>query len=227
MPVSPPIPRTRLLDSPIARSVSLWRFEGDGEVLMQPDNCWDIAFLRRDGRGMVLRTGMTTRPDAVSYGPGDEILTVSFRPEAFMALLPGEAMRNSAVVLDCFGRKDFSIGGHIREIPNFDNAEMFVERLRRDGIVECNPVVASVLGDNPRAISERTLQRHFLRTTGLTYKHFTLIERAQRAAALLQMGRPAVDVALTLGYADQAHLINSVRQIMGQTPGEMARAASP
>ncbi len=142
-----------------------------------------------------------------------------------MPQLPGEVMRNAAVVLEGFGRKDFSIGGEIREIPNFENAEMFVERLWRDGIVECNPVVASVLGGDLRAMSERTQQRHFLRTTGLTYKHFTLIERAQQAAALLQMGRAAVDVALTLGYADQAHLINSVRQIMGQTPGEIARAA--
>jgi hypothetical protein len=226
MPASPPLPQSRLLDSPIAKSVSLWRFDSDGEVLMQPDNCWDIAILRSDGRATVLRTGMTTRPDRVSHRAGDEILTVSFRPESFMPLLPGEVMRNAAVVLENFGRKDFSIGGDIREMPNFENAEMFVERLRRDGIVECNPVVASVLGAKPQAISERTLQRHFLRTTGLTYKHFTLIERAQEAAALLQMGRTAVDVAFALGFADQAHLINSVRQIMGQTPGEMMRAAS-
>ena len=63
----------------------------------------------------------------------------------------------------------------------------------------------------PKAMTERTLQRHFLRTTGLTYKHFTLVQRAQKAVAMLQMGRPAVDVALALGFSDQAHMINSLR----------------
>ena len=73
------------------------------------------------------------------------------------------------------------------------------------------------------AMSERTLQRHFLKTTGLTYKHFTLIQRAQQAMAMLRAGQPAADVVFALGYADQAHMINSLRQIMGQTPGQIAR----
>jgi AraC-like DNA-binding protein len=88
--------------------------------------------------------------------------------------------------------------------------------------------VASVLEGAPKAMSERTMQRHFLKTTGLTYKSFTLIERAQKAAELLRLGRPALDVAFALGYADQAHMINSLKAIMGQTPGQIARgAASP
>ena len=66
------------------------------------------------------------------------------------------------------------------------------------------------------------MQRHFLRTTGLTYKAFTQIERAQKALGLLQQGRPAADVAFALGYADQPHMIRSVKAIMGLTPGQIA-----
>jgi AraC-like DNA-binding protein len=33
-------------------------------------------------------------------------------------------------------------------------------------------------------------------------------------------------VALALGYYDQAHMINSVREIMGQTPGRIAARES-
>ena len=69
------------------------------------------------------------------------------------------------------------------------------------------------------------MQRHFLRTTGLTYKTFTQIERAQKAMALLQMGRPAADVAFALGYSDQPHLIRSLKAIMGETPGRSSQAA--
>ena len=64
------------------------------------------------------------------------------------------------------------------------------------------------------------------RPPGVTYKTFTQIERAQKAVALLQQGRPAADVAFALGYSDQPHMIRSVKAIMGQTPGQIAGAAS-
>lgn len=135
-------------------------------------------------------------------------------------------MRDEGVMLEGFGRNQFWIGTDVREIPTFENADVFVDRLVRDGLVTSNELVASVVEGHPKAMSERTLQRHFLRTTGLTYKHFTLVKRAQKAMALLQMGRPAVDVALALGFSDQAHMINSLKAIMGQTPREIARAAA-
>ena len=140
-------------------------------------------------------------------------------------LMPGEVMRDEGVVLEKFGKSDFWIGTDVREIPTIENVDVFVERLVRDGIVANNELVASVVEGQPMAMTERTMQRHFLKTTGLTYKHFTLVQRAQQAVALLRMGRSAVDVAFALGFSDQAHMINSLRAIMGQTPGEIARAA--
>lgn len=213
----------QLPSSPYARSVSLTRFATAGEMWVFPDNCWDVVVIRREGGLVVLRTGLTTRPDAVPHQPGDEILTISFRPSTFMPLMPGEAMRNEGVMLERFGRRDVWIGRAVREIPTFENAESFVERLARDGIIESNDLVGSIITGRPKAMTERTMQRHFLKTTGLTYKHFTLIERAQGAVSLLRNGERAADVASALGYSDQAHLINSLKRIMGQTPGDIAR----
>jgi hypothetical protein len=218
--------QVRPFDSPIVESVTQTQFTTAGEVLMQPDGCWDIAIFNVGGQRFVLRTGMTTRPDLVDYNAGDEILTISFRPSAFMPLMPGEVMRNEGVVLDGFGRSDFWIGTDVREIPTLETVDVFVDRLVRDGIIESNDVVASIIDGHPKAMSERTMQRHFLKTTGLTYKHFTLIQRAQKAVSLLRMGQKAADVAFALGYTDQAHMINSLRQIMGQTAGEIARNAA-
>ena len=113
----------------------------------------------------------------------------------------------------------------VLEIPNFGNADVFAQRLLRADIVQSNDVVAAILNGHPKAMSERTLQRHFLKTSGLTYKAFTQIERAQKAMGLLQIGRPAADVAFALGFTDQAHMINSLRAIMGQTPRQIAEAA--
>ena len=219
------IQQSRQIDSPFVQSISSLRFIAAGETLMQPDGCWDIAILKHDGDMQVLRTGLTTHPVTYKHEAGDEILVVSFKPSSFMPLMPGEVMRNEGVLLERFGRRYFRIGADVREIPSFDNADVFVERLVRDEIVQTNPVVASIVEGRPKAMSERTMQRHFLRTTGLTYKHFTLIERARKAVSLLRMGRSATDVAFALGYSDQAHMINSLRGIMGQTPREIARAA--
>jgi hypothetical protein len=219
--------QSRPIDSPLVESITLTQFTTAGQTLMQPDGCWDIAVLSLGGGDpFVLRTGLTTRPDVVEHKAGDEILTISFRPNAFMPLMPGEVMRNEGVILDRFGRRDFWIGTEVREIPTLENADVFVERLVRDEIVQTNPIVASIVEGHPKAMSERTAQRHFLRTTGLTYKHFTLIQRAQKAISLLRAGQRAADVAFALGYADQAHMINSLRQIMGQTPGQIARNAT-
>jgi hypothetical protein len=220
------IVQTRPVDSPLVESISSIRFTADGQMLMQPDGCWDIAIIKRGDEQFVLRTGLTTRPVVYEYAEGDEQLVITFKPHSFMPLMPGEVMRDEGVVLDKFGKGGFWIGTDVREIPTFENADVFVDRLVRDGIVANNELVASVVEGQPKAMSERTMQRHFLRTTGLTYKHFTLVQRAQKAVSLLQMGRPAVDVALALGFADQAHMINSLKVIMGQTPREIARTAA-
>lgn len=217
--------RQRPVDSLYLDSITELVFTEAGETLMQPDGRWDIAILKRGDEVQVLRTGLTTRAVVYEHAPGDETLVISFKPSVFMPLMPGEAMRDEGVLLEKFGRHGFWIGVDVREIPSFENADVFVEHLVRQEIVETNAVVASVLEGQPKAMSERTMQRHFLRTTGLTYKAFTQIERAQKAVSLLRMGRPAADVAFALGYADQAHMINSLRSIMGQTPGQIARTA--
>ena len=220
------IEQSRPVDSPYLESISSLRFTAPGETLMRPDGCWDIAILKRGEDVQVLRTGLTTRSVVYQHEAGDEILVISFKPSTFMPLMPGEIMRDEGVMLEKFGGRNFWIGTDVREIPTFENADVFVERLVRDGIVENNDIVASVVEGHPKAMSERTMQRHFLRTTGLTYKSFTLIERAQKAMSLLRMGRPAADVAFALGYADQAHLINSLKAIMGETPGQITRASA-
>lgn len=218
---------TRPASSPIVESIRLIRFAAAGEMSMTPDGCWDIAILKRRDGVSVLRTGLTTRSVAVPHEAGDEILVVSFKPSAFMPVMPGDVMRDRGVMLETFGSRRFRIGSDVLDIPTFENADVFADRLIREEIVRSNDIVASVIDRRPKAMSERTLQRHFLRTTGLTWKRFTVIERARKAVALLRSGRPAADVAFDLGYADQAHLINSLRQIMGRTPGQIARTDSP
>lgn len=72
-------------------------------------------------------------------------------------------------------------------------------------------------------LSARSLQRRFLRATGLTLGAHRQIERARLATHLLAEGLPILDVALRAGYFDQAHLTRSLRRWIGRTPGQVAR----
>lgn len=208
--------------SPVVETVTHTAFTEDGSVQFRPDGCWDFAILKSAYGTVVLRTGLTTTAVTRQVAAGDEILAIAFKASSYMPLMPGEEMRDQGVVLEAIGSDRFWLGTDVLEIPTFDNVDGFVAKLLRNSIVEDNRLVASVVSGHPMAMSERTMQRHFLKTTGLTYKTFTQIERAQKALTLLQQGRPAADVAFALGYADQPHMIRSLKAIMGQTPRQVA-----
>lgn len=210
---------------PLVQSVTHSVFTTAGVVEFLPDQCWDITFIRNRQGTFALRTGLTTRPVQFDVEPGDENFAIAFKPFAYMPLMPGDAMRDEGVMLDMAGPGRFMLGVQSFEIPRLDSVEDFVRRLLRTEALETNRLVASVVSGHPDAATERTLQRHFLKTTGLTLKTYGQIVRARRALVLLGDGTPAAEVAYALGYADQPHLIRSLRTFMGTTPGQVVRAS--
>jgi AraC-like DNA-binding protein len=70
------------------------------------------------------------------------------------------------------------------------------------------------------------VRHRFLRATGLPQSRISQIERAQRAASLLQMGRPISDAVHEVGYFDQPHLTRSLRRWVGRTPTQIAPGKS-
>lgn len=61
----------------------------------------------------------------------------------------------------------------------------------------------------------RQLERQFLDQVGLNPKGFARTARLQRALHLLRAGLPAVDVAASCGFSDQAHLAREFRRVAG------------
>jgi AraC-like DNA-binding protein len=78
------------------------------------------------------------------------------------------------------------------------------------------------------AMSSRTLQRLAHRTVGLPPAAIIRRRRLQEAAQRVREHPevPLADVAAQLGYADQAHLANDFRTVLGFTPTDYRRAAS-
>lgn len=101
--------------------------------------------------------------------------------------------------------------------------------LVRKGLLVHDPVVKAVLQGHPQDLSVRTIQRHFLQATGITYKALHQIERARHAAILLKSGLSILDTVEQVGYYDQPHLTRLLKRFIGQTPTQIQdkKAAQP
>jgi methylphosphotriester-DNA--protein-cysteine methyltransferase len=97
----------------------------------------------------------------------------------------------------------------------------------REGLLVRDPIVAAVSQGQPHALSPRSIQRRFLRATGLTRGSLRQIERARYATMLLQHGVSILDTVAQAGYADQAHLTRSLKCFIGKTPTQIVRKTDP
>ena len=217
---------TRPADSPFVHSITHWTIGTDDTAIATPDGCWDFVVLKRDTQTTILLTGQTTIAVPLNFAPGDEIMTISFKASAFLAFITSSALLDHAIILSKT-HNSVQLASDVFEIPTFANAEAFAQSLVSKGHLYQDDVVEALLANHPLAYSPRSVQRHFMRTTGMTYTYFRQIQRARRAAALLQSGHLASEVAYESGYADQAHMSRSLKRILGQTPTVLATLQRP
>jgi AraC-like DNA-binding protein len=119
-------------------------------------------------------------------------------------------------------RLDELIGAHSGELdPTYVLLTALVDRIRDDDRLHR---VEQVMQHSPW--SPRTTQRVFRRYVGVPVKWVLCRYRLQQAALEIE-SRPGVDhadLAVRLGWYDQAHFINDFRDMLGTTPGEYAAA---
>jgi transcriptional regulator GlxA family with amidase domain len=125
------------------------------------------------------------------------------------------------VTLPPASRTSFWLDGSAWEFPGPDNADVFVDRLVRAGLLVHDPVASAALHDDVEGLSTRSVERRVARATGLTRGTIRQIHRAERAVELLGRGVPAPEVARQTGYADQPHMTRSLKRFVGQTPSQI------
>jgi AraC-like DNA-binding protein len=219
--------RQRHADCPFVREVTHVAYDDDAHDVSTPDGGWDLVFMKRSGTLQVLQTGIITKPVDLGYAPGDEYLAITFRPGVFMPRVSAESMVDRGVLHGNPAAGRFRLESENLEIPSFENAEGLVSRLIARGILALDNVVDDVVQGRAKAMTPRTVQRHFERALGVTAKHLSSIFRAQDAARMLAQGMPAAQVAAHLGYSDQSHMTRSLKQLLGRTPAQIARAKPP
>ena len=214
-------------ESPFVEGVWRARNEHGGTFTSPAASNWELVFATVDGKTTVAARGPETRASRADFPADTEFFGATFRLGAFMPRLPIKPLLDRQdLVLPGGLRNTFWLHGSAWELPTFSTADVFVERLVRQGVLERDPVVEAALGGRAPDLSVRALQYRFAQATGLTPKTVQQIRRAHRAVSRLEAGAPILETALELGYFDQAHLNRSLGRFFGRTPAQIVRESA-
>ncbi|GHG33621.1 AraC family transcriptional regulator [Amycolatopsis bullii] len=221
----------RLSDSPYVEGV--YRVAPNGghgsfapeRMVSVVNSNWELLVWASDGVTTVSVRGPETRPTVVPLGGGlGSTFGVIFRHGAFLRMLPVGGLVDSSVSSPYTTPRSFVLQGSEWEIPTYENAETFVERLVRAGLLVRDPLVTDVVaGDRPVLVTPRSVQRRVAAATGLTQGMIRQIERARQATMLLRQGVAAAEVVHLVGYHDQPHLARSLTRFVGRTATQLRR----
>jgi AraC-like DNA-binding protein len=202
----------------------IWRAQSErpGSFISTASTHWEMVITKYKDKTSLTVRGPETIATPADYSAGFEFFGIVFKHGSFMPhlSLPDLLNRNDATLPEATS-KSFWLHGSAWQFPNYENADTFVARLVREGLLVQEPVVEAVLQNRPLEISLRSAQRRFLRATGLTRGAFEQIKRAQQAVTFLKQGFSIADAVYQAGYTDQPHLTRSLKQFVGQTPGQL------
>lgn len=204
----------------------LWRSysTGGGPFLSMAEGNLELVVTRLDSLVQVTLRGPVTRATAVDCPANGQWVVIRFRAGVYFPGLPtARLLDHHSLHLPTTKDGRFWLEGDAWEIPSYDNAEAFVARLAKRGLLAIEPAVEAAIEGDPQLLSRRSVQRRFLRATGLTHVQFRKIERARHAVELLRDGKGILDAVHDAGYFDQAHLTRSLKYLIGQTPSKILR----
>jgi AraC-like DNA-binding protein len=208
-------------DSPFVERVWRSHSERDGSFSSIAESRWEMVVTRRRGETFLTVRGPETRATSLDCPADGEWLGIRFKLGTIMPHLPASGLVDGGLNLPEASRRSFWLHGAAWEFPTYDNAETFVARLAREGLLIREPGVEAAIRGELAEHSLRTAQRHILRTTGQTHSAIRQIERARYATLLLRQGISIVEVVHTAGYFDQPHLTRALRYYVGQTPAQL------
>ena len=215
-------------DSPFVERI--WRCHSEGTDPFRSiaaSRC-ELVVSKLEGKVTMTVRGPETRATPQGDCPGDgEWLGILLKLGTFLPHLPTRTLVDTGVDLPTASKKSFWLNGSVWQIPDYDSADTFVDWLVCQGLLARDPVVDAALHGDVEDRSTSTIQRRFLRATGLTQRAARQIERARYATQLLQQGVSILDTVLEAGYFDQPHLTRSLSYLIGQTPAQIREHSQP
>lgn len=216
--------KDRLSDSSFVERIWTAQSERSERFLSVAAEQSEIVVTRLRGQTFVTIRGPETKATDAECPAEGEWVGIRFKAGVFLPeFAPATVRDRRDVTLPSATKRSFRLAGSAWEYPTFENADEFVARLVKHGVIIRDRTVDAMMRGEPQPLSQRSAQRHFARATGLTYATYRKIKRARFAANLLLEGAPILDVVHLAGYCDQSHLTRSLKVLIGQTPTEIGR----
>jgi hypothetical protein len=214
----------RFSDSPFVERIWRAQTERTGPFLSIAASHWEMVVSKYHGNTAITVRGPETKvtPFDVTF-TGGEYLGIIFKHGTVLPYLPADAIVDGDVDLPNASGKSFWLNGLTWQFPTYENADTFIQRLIQEDLLVYDPIIGSVLRGEPQELSPRSIQRRFMRATGLTRGTLRQIEHARQATILLQEGVSILDTVDMAGYADQAHLTRALKYFIGKTPTQILR----
>jgi hypothetical protein len=215
-------------DSPFVERIWRTQSERTGDFFSVAASQWEMVLSKYHGETTVTVRGPETKATSLHVSlVGGEFFGIIFKYGAFMPHFPVSSLVDGDLDLPDASSKSFWLNSAAREFPNYENADTFVEKLVREELLVCDPIIGPVLRGDPQELSTRSIQRRFVQATGLTQGSIRKIERARYATILLQQGISILDTVERAGYSDQAHLTRALKHLIGKTPAQIINRSEP
>ena len=215
-------------DSPFVEQIWRSHSEGTYPFLSIAVSRLELVVGKLQGKITVTVRGPETRATPVGDSPdGGEWFGIILKPGAFLPHLPTRSLVDDSVNLPAASNNTFWLGGSAWQLPDYENADTFVDRLVRDGLLVRDPLIEDALQGHFNDLTPRSVQYRFLQSIGITQSAVRQIERARYATFLLQQGVSIPDTILQAGYYDQPHLTRSLKRFIGQTPAQLLHHSRP
>jgi AraC-like DNA-binding protein len=211
-------------DSPFVERI--WRGQGieAGDFISMAEIEYGMVVTRLRGKTSITLRGPATRATPAFCPPDAEFVGIQFKPGVFMRELPANmVVERQDITLPESSSTTFWLDGSTWEYPDYENADTFVDWLLQDDLLVDDPLVDAVINSQPVELSLRTVQRRFLRATGLAVNTIHQINRALFATQLLKAGKSILDTVFEAGYFDQPHLTRALKRFVGLTPAQIAK----
>lgn len=204
-----------------------------------PDGCSDIVLELSKSKSSAFIYGTTTFNKKIHLKANTNYLGVSLRPgiEVLSNQFCPKDLINNAVEFkrDEFGFCSDIFFDSLMKVQNFNDKVMLLENiLNKSDLLGIDEKMAAVLsyihlkkGNIPISklakkfkLSERHIERIFKQRNGVSPKLYCRIIRFQNAIQTIKSSQNLVmsDLACSLGYSDQAHMIREFRTLSGYTP---------
>ena len=217
----------RASEIPLVETVWRTTSVGGGSFISSAACHLEMVVTKQRGNITLTVRGPETKARPAPVPDDAEFFGITFKIGTYMPNLPVSGLVDSGINLPDATSRSFWFYGSAWEFPTFENADNFLNRMVKQGMLMRDPIVEAVLDEQETDVSLRSIQRRFVTTTGLTYKSIQQIERARHAMTLLEQGVPILDTAFATGYYDQAHLTNALKHLMGRTPAQIAQSTTP